>query len=115
MRIRSRCFAFAWLCPAACLGEPSRHAPPEPTGWASITAGALHTCGLRLDHTLWCWGRNDEGQLGVDVAFEADTPTQVPGTWTSVSAGAAQTCAIDDGENLWCWGDNLNGALGVGV
>ena len=35
------------------------------TNWAHVTAGWHHTCGTRTDHTLWCWGSNDYGQLGL--------------------------------------------------
>ena len=35
------------------------------TQWARTSAGALYTCGIPVDHTLWCWGSDYFGQLGL--------------------------------------------------
>src|SRR5262245_58372544 len=44
----------------------------------SVAAGAEHACSLRADGTVWCWGRNDYGQLGVDQsATDRDEAVQV--------------------------------------
>jgi alpha-tubulin suppressor-like RCC1 family protein len=84
--------------------------------WASVTTGGDHTCGIQLDGTLWCWGRNLHGQLGLGDARDSDRPQQVQSdaTWTDVTAGAQHTCAITDDATLWCWGDNDSGELGLG-
>ena len=34
--------------------------------WRAVTTGAEHTCGVRGEGTLWCWGENEAGQLGND-------------------------------------------------
>ncbi len=94
--------------------EPDAAVPP--TLWKSVVAGTLHSCGIHLDQTLWCWGRNESGQLGLgpDVV-EADVPTQVGSElWLEVSASLAHTCAIKADHTLWCWGDNTYGVLGSG-
>jgi alpha-tubulin suppressor-like RCC1 family protein len=91
------------------------------TRWRDVALGALHTCGIRegdpFAGTMWCWGSNDRGQLGVDASTsETSEPLQV-GTesdWTSVSADGESTCAIR-GRSLWCWGDNDEGHLGIGM
>lgn len=50
------------------LALPAQAAPPEETALTSpwfpetISAGGLHSCALRTDGTLACWGRNDDGQ-----------------------------------------------------
>jgi alpha-tubulin suppressor-like RCC1 family protein len=87
---------------------------PEPSGtWRSVTTGERHTCGIRTDGTLWCWGAAEYGQLGVNVVAAA-TPTQIgTGTWREVSGRGAHTCAIADDRSLWCWGDNGYGQLGA--
>jgi alpha-tubulin suppressor-like RCC1 family protein len=119
-----RAGAFAVFATAtACLSEPPRPQnqsdggpPPPAMDWTAITAARVHSCGIRGDGTLWCWGRNDNGQLGTSSSdVEDDVPTRVGSTtWSAVSAGGAHTCAIDTGEGLWCWGDDTYGELGIG-
>src|SRR6185295_12107401 len=41
------------------------------------TNGGWHTCALRGDGTLWCWGSNDHGQLGIGTLVDTHTPAQV--------------------------------------
>ncbi len=96
---------------------PDAVGPLPPTRWTSASAGQFHTCGIRLDQTLWCWGRNDSGQLGTGTAVtEVDTPLQV-GTdqWSVVSAAGQHTCGVTTNGVLSCWGDNGVGQLGNGV
>ncbi len=86
------------------------------TDWLSVTAGDVHTCGIRVGGRLYCWGGGDHGQLGLDDIEPRDAPTPVPGpggrTWLQVSAGMEHTCAILDDQTLWCWGDNGQGETG---
>ncbi len=82
--------------------------------WRSLSAGERHTCGIRVDGTLWCWGADESGQLGF-AAVAATTPAQVgTGTWREVSGRGAHACAIDEANQLWCWGENNYGQRGAG-
>lgn len=88
-------------------------AAPDVGTWQHVAAGEASTCGIREDNTLYCWGRNDEGELGIDVAtYEVDTPTQVPGSWLAVAAQYRTTCGIQTDHTLWCWGENAYGQAG---
>ncbi|MBU1537291.1 lamin tail domain-containing protein [Myxococcota bacterium] len=80
-----------------------------------LTAGDAHTCGIRMDDTLWCWGDNTSGQLGDGTTTSHSSPVQVPGAWSSVDAGGSHTCGINTDGTLLCWGDNANGQLGDGT
>jgi alpha-tubulin suppressor-like RCC1 family protein len=92
----------------------------------SFANGRRHTCAIRGDGTLKCWGFNASGQLGQgDVANRGDTSATVPasippidlGTGrfpVAVTAGALHTCALLDDFSLKCWGDNSFGQLGLG-
>jgi alpha-tubulin suppressor-like RCC1 family protein len=46
--------------------------------WTSVGCGYEHTCGVKTDGTLWCWGRNNIGQLGDGTTTDRLTPVQVP-------------------------------------
>jgi alpha-tubulin suppressor-like RCC1 family protein len=91
---------------------------PMDTGqvWQTAASGALHTCGVRLDHSLWCWGYNDEGQLGLGDLVTRRTPTQVgsDADWLTVATGYFHTCGIRVDHTLWCWGYNEYSQLGLG-
>ncbi len=86
------------------------------TDWQSVSAGRTFTCGIRAGGTLWCWGDNTAGQLGLGDAMVRNMPAQVgPGSsWLLVAAGHDHTCGIRMDGSLWCWGDNTAGQLGLG-
>lgn len=88
----------------------------SPAGWATISSGNYANCGVRVDGTLWCWGGNSSGELGLGDRKPRSEPTQVgeATTWASVSLGPSHACAIQLDESLWCWGSNKYGELGIG-
>ena len=96
----------------------ARHHGRASHSWTQIAVGLRHTCGIRRGRTLWCWGLNADGELGIGSFQNQSLPSQVsvPGQsgWASVAAGSFFTCATRAGQSLWCWGDNLSGALGIG-
>lgn len=81
----------------------------------SISAGGNHVCAIKLNHSLWCWGANNYGQLGIGDNARRYVPTQVGADrdWLRVSAGGDHTCAIKIGGNLFCWGRKTTGELGA--
>jgi alpha-tubulin suppressor-like RCC1 family protein len=86
------------------------------TAWSVLAVGREHSCGIKTDSTLWCWGGNANGELGLSAADVASHgPTQVgSATWTAVAGGGGYTCGIQTTGTLWCWGDNSQGQLGTG-
>ncbi len=85
--------------------------------WANVSAGAEHTCAIRADGRLFCWGSGDGGALGIGAIEDHATPVQEMGAaidWRQVSAGAGVTCAIRMDQSLYCWGSNSTGQLGNG-
>lgn len=110
--------ALASVLTAVPAGGPAAAGPgAEGTAdWRTVSAGYDHTCGIRTNGRLYCWGRNQHGQLGTGilVGFEP-TPVEVDGghtDWRSVSAGAFATCGRRADGNLYCWGDDGAGVLG---
>jgi len=98
--------------------------------------GLEYTLAIRSDGTLWSWGLNDNGQLGLGDTDYRHVPTMVPfpdgvSAWryVSASAGASQTqdgmyqmgqsggfaMAIDQDGQLWTWGNGQDGRLGLGA
>ncbi len=88
----------------------------EPGAKTEVSSGGRHTCEIRSDGTLWCWGANFYGQLGSGDTAGGPTPRQVgtKGSWAEVSAGGMHTCGVRDNGTLWCWGLNYRGQLGTG-
>ncbi|MBU1242755.1 hypothetical protein KKD52_01840 [Myxococcota bacterium] len=85
--------------------------------WLAVDAGNNHTCAIAADHSLWCWGDNQYGQLGTGDITDSLVPVAVSGMAANVIAvatGGGHTCAIKTGNSLWCWGRNQYGQLGIG-
>ena len=88
------------------------------TGVTAIAAGAAHTCALRGDQTVVCWGDGSAGQLGAGgpLPGAAVNPVPAPAALTSITAiaaGARHTCAALTDGSVWCWGANDAGQLGA--
>ena len=85
--------------------------------WIAVAAGNSHSLAIRSDLTLWSWGNNNSGELGLGVSTPyIYVPTQV-GTgsnWVQVSAGFQHTLGLKSDGSLWSWGSNANGQLGLG-
>lgn len=83
-----------------------------------IAAGGNVTCALLSDGSVWCWGANDQGQLGNGATTSGPnpTPSQVQGlpsaTQVAVSVGGTFACAVVTGGAVYCWGANTYGTLG---
>jgi alpha-tubulin suppressor-like RCC1 family protein len=85
-----------------------------PSGVVSVALGGYHTCAIKQDGSLWCWGWNSQGQLGDGTDIDKNTPVQImPSNVMSISLGWFHTCAIKQDRSLWCWGDNTWGQLGI--
>jgi len=83
----------------------------------TLAAGADHTIAIRTtDGTLWAWGTNGYGSLGLGDNIDRLTPTQV-GTdtnWRQVAANGWHSLAVREDGTLWAWGRNLQNQLGLG-
>src|SRR5437879_6216812 len=92
----------------------------------AVAARGYHSCALLLgDGTVWCWGRNVDGQLGNGTRAPVDcspgscgssTPVRVGGITgaAAVIAGFYHTCALLGDGTVQCWGRNAEGQLGDG-
>jgi len=92
----------------------------------SIAAGGNHSCALRADGSVKCWGDNELGALGLgDLEHRGDGPGEMganlpvvdlgPGVAaTAIAGGGYHTCALLVGGSVKCWGFNDQGQLGLG-
>ncbi|RIB35140.1 MAG: hypothetical protein BXU00_02990 [Candidatus Nanoclepta minutus] len=84
------------------------------SSWVQSIGGASHSCALKSDGTVWCWGGNWYGQLGDGTTTNRYTPVQVRGLTnvTQIALGASHSCALRSDGTVWCWGWNSDGQLG---
>jgi alpha-tubulin suppressor-like RCC1 family protein len=87
---------------------PQQVAPDAGGIWKQVDTGQGHTCALHTDDSLWCWGRNSAGQLGLDAgaSMQIHAPTRVgTGTdWSHVNATQNGSCGLKPDGTVWCWG-----------
>jgi alpha-tubulin suppressor-like RCC1 family protein len=85
--------------------------------FASLSAGAVYSCGVTTSGAAYCWGGNGYGVLGNGTTTDSPTPVAVSGglTFSSVSAGEYHTCGVTTAGATYCWGNSVNGQLGTGV
>jgi alpha-tubulin suppressor-like RCC1 family protein len=83
----------------------------------AVAAGGSHTCALRANSTISCWGHNFVGQLGDGTTTDRSSPVSVSGLTNAVAivAGGFHTCAILAAGTARCWGANNQGELGDGT
>ena len=92
--------------------------PPVPGEWSIVRSGGLHSCAIQTDGSLWCWGENVYGEVGIgaNTAVEVTAPARIgTDTWIAVAVGTLHTCAIREDSTLWCWGHNASGGVGNGT
>jgi hypothetical protein len=90
----------------------------DSTLWCKVSTGGYTTIGIKVNGTLWMWGRNSYGQLGDGTTFNRSSPVTVAGggtTWCLGVTAFDNSAAIKSDNTLWTWGKNGNGLLGDGT
>ena len=102
------------------ISSPTQISGAWATASTKIMGAPRMSLALKKDGTLWSWGRNQEGGLGLNDRTERSSPTQV-GTdtdWDVVNANKADSNMISHGiktdGTLWVWGTSYYGRLGLG-
>ena len=118
--------ALALAATFGCRDEPQAPTAPEgsaavaaasaPLNFSQVSAGSGQSCGVTVDNRLFCWGRNDHGQVGDGSQTDRLRPTPIAQAlrFRLVSAGDLYTCAVTTDFHAFCWGQNF-GALGDGT
>ncbi|MEO8329173.1 MAG: hypothetical protein ABI586_04120, partial [Candidatus Nanopelagicales bacterium] len=87
-----------------------------------ISAGRSHTCAVAANGRVYCWGSNEDGQVGAvtqpvqPVPVAVDTSGALHGiNLIAIDSGRAHTCAVAANGSVYCWGDNTFGQIGDGT
>ncbi len=99
------------------IGKAQRVVDSGP--WIDIETAPIdhHSCGIKYDGTLWCWGNDSSDQLGNGASSTSrSSPARVldSGPWAAVTLGVNMTCGLKADGSAWCWGSDTNGRLGNG-
>jgi alpha-tubulin suppressor-like RCC1 family protein/tRNA A-37 threonylcarbamoyl transferase component Bud32 len=92
---------------------PVSIAAPTRTRFGIFTGG-LHTCLVSAEGRAYCWGGNDDGQLGTLSGARTSSPAALGGDlrFVEIAPGLGHSCGLARGGAAWCWGDNSHGQLG---
>jgi alpha-tubulin suppressor-like RCC1 family protein len=108
--------------PETCLETPTESCSTAPVAvsgglkFSSLTAGTFHSCGVTSSGVAYCWGFNDNGQLGNGSTTSSSTPVPVSGgySFAVLTGGNAHTCGLMSSGAAYCWGGSDNGQVGDG-
>jgi alpha-tubulin suppressor-like RCC1 family protein len=85
----------------------------------AMAVGVFHSCAIGTDDRAYCWGANNEGQLGDGTNNQHLTPVPVTGglRFARISVGAVGShgCGVTAAGAVYCWGRNNSGELGDGT
>ena len=83
----------------------------------AASSSSSETCAIDLDDRAWCWGRNDQGQLGDGTTEERTQPTAVASDdrFISIDVASGYGCGVGTDAVGRCWGSNFEGRFGNGT
>ena len=90
------------------------------TTWSTISGNGGSAkrsfIAIKTDGTLWAWGKNYQGQLGLGNTTDYSSPKQVGAltTWSTIEKGFTHSLGVTTGGALWAWGQGAYGQLGLG-
>ena len=90
---------------------------PQGKEWMRVAVGEQHACAIDEQLDLFCFGRDDRGQLGDggdNVASKEPVLVDSTQKWIDAFVSTNRTCALDTERALWCWGDNDQGIFNEG-
>lgn len=114
-------YAWGWGSGGNKLGDDLDIDADEPvsvtggTGFRQVAAHNQHSCAIRGDGKIFCWGQGDEGQIGNSANSDQDLATEVSTIEDAayVSVGSNTSCAVNTSGMAYCWGQDRNGMLGT--
>lgn len=88
----------------------------EPETYVQIASMNIANCGLSSEKKVYCWGKNEFGKLGRNLAPTSDYQpfgevSNLPPS-IKIATGGQHACALSEAGEIWCWGSNSDGQLG---
>src|SRR5205823_4926251 len=86
------------------------------TSVIAVGAGGRHSLAVKSDGTVWGWGLNTDGQVGIGNVQQVRVPTQVAGNtagFVAVTGGTTHSMALRGDGTIWVWGKNDVGQFGL--
>jgi alpha-tubulin suppressor-like RCC1 family protein len=103
------------------IGNTVDYSSPKQVGalttWSQIAGGPSYSIATQTNGTLWSWGYNVQGNLGLgNTTYAFSNPQQVGAltNWYQVACGNGQSVSIKTDGTFWSWGSNSGGKLGLG-
>ncbi|MCB0362785.1 MAG: hypothetical protein KDD35_08685, partial [Bdellovibrionales bacterium] len=94
------------------------------TGFISLALGNWFSCGLAVNGKAYCWGGDQNGQLGENSDGDnlpENIPVQVDNSalgsgvrFVSLTAGESHACGLSSEGKAYCWGKGFYEQLGNG-
>lgn len=86
------------------------------SGIEAVYLGAYHSCAIKTDGAVKCWGYNNAGQLGDNSITDRLVPVDanLGSGPVALALGYSHTCALMADKSVKCWGENSQGELGNG-
>lgn len=97
--------------------SPVREASSS-NNWCAVSSDNRFVAALKTDGSLWAWGDNACGQLGINTIISKSSPVREISSstnWCQVSTGNCFVAALKTDGSLWTWGNNFCGQLGDGT
>ncbi len=93
--------------------SPIELPPPSQHKWKKFRCGCYHSFGLTEDNTVYSWGRNNYGQLGLGDNEDRSTPVIMNRKFIDIICGDYHSFGITEENNILTWGYNRYGQLGI--
>jgi alpha-tubulin suppressor-like RCC1 family protein len=88
----------------------------DPWPFNVAAPGFYHTCAIDADGAGYCWGSNQQSQLGTEDTLAVVKPAPIPGAlvWAEIGGGEFHTCGLTSLEGeVFCWGEGLQTGQGA--
>jgi alpha-tubulin suppressor-like RCC1 family protein len=85
------------------------------SSFTQVATSQFRTMVIKDDATLWTWGYNNLGQLGLNDTVNRSSPVQIAGSWSQISLGLSHAVGLRTDNTVYAWGANNLGQLGDGT